>query len=109
MTTNVRWLPWCVLGLPALPIAVACSDGPVTTAQIDGTGGTSSGGAAGEGGIAGAAGAPSTGSPSTSSSSGGNGGNAGTTSTTTAAPPGLGVGQDCSEDACRSGLACQND
>ena len=106
MTTNVRWLPWCVLGLP---MAAACSDGPVTTAQIDGSGGTSSAGSAGEGGAtAGAAGAPSTGSPSTSSSSGGNGGNAGNAGTTTAAP-GLGVGQDCSDDACRAGLACQND
>ncbi|HEU5077252.1 MAG TPA: hypothetical protein VFU02_23835 [Polyangiaceae bacterium] len=107
MAKSARWLPWCVLGLP---LGWACSDGPVTVAQLEGSTGTASsaggagGSAGGSGGesAAGAAGAPATGGTNGTSTAGGSGGS-------TTAPPGLGVGDDCSEDACRMGLVCDDE
>lgn len=115
MVKSVRWLPWGVLGLP---LGWACSDGPVTVADLDETTATASsvGGTAGAGSsAAGGAGAPGAGGTSTGTGggNGGSGGSGGTTLTgtggTTAPPVGVGVGEDCSEDMCRAGLACDDD
>ena len=97
--TRLRWLPWALLA-PAF--AWACSDGSVTTAEDDDL--TPSGGMGGNGGsggsAAGAAGAPGSGGSAGSGGSGGTGG---------AAAAGLGVGEDCSDRACRAGLVCEDD
>jgi len=117
MLKSVRWLPWCVLGVP---FGWACSDGPVTTANWDEATvtGSSVGGNAGEGSggtaAAGAAGAPASGGSATggttsSTSSNATGGNGGTGGTVSPPPVGVGVGDDCSEDACRMGLTCNDD
>src|SRR5688572_21302340 len=108
MVKSARSLLWCALGLP---LGWACSDGPVTVAQLDETTGTGSsvGGDGGVGGsAAGAAGAPGTGGTTSTSTS-----TTGATVTgsggTTAPPVGVGVGDDCSEDTCRMGLSCEDD
>lgn len=94
--TRLRWLPWAFLA-PAF--VWACSDGSVTTAEDDELTSTGTGGNGGDGGsAAGAAGAPT-----------GGGGTSGSAGTGGVAPAGLGVGEDCSEQACRSGLVCDDD
>src|SRR5690606_4599625 len=104
MVKSARWLAWGVLGLP---LGWACSDGPVTVAELDATAAASSvGGAGGVGGsAAGAAGDPGTG--------GNSGGTTNAPTVTgsggTGTPVGAGVGEDCSENACRTGLACEDD
>src|SRR5690606_16055166 len=105
--SSMRHLAWLRLAIP-LPLVLACSDGQVTTADdLDtssggsgGSGGT--GGDAGVGGAAGGAGAPGQGGSGGSTTSSGSGGGM-------TLPEGLGVGEDCSEDACRLGLVCEDD
>src|SRR5258706_9993511 len=88
-----RSIAWALLGVGfCTGLIAACSDGSVVSADNTGFGGENTG-------------ATTSTSGGSSSSTGGVNDTAGGASSV---PPGLGVGDDCSSDACRAGLVCND-